>query len=470
MSAVTSEIDKATELPETWSGEMKALLVLGLPMAAAQLVQFSIYFFDTIMIGRLSAEDLAAAAQGSALYFLFWMLVAGPVATVTPLVSQVLGADKNETKDCRRTVRMSLWFSLAIFPVIILISAFAETMFVKLGQNPDVAARAQGYIYALAPGLPFAIATMALRNFLATLGKTIIPFALVVAGTLLNVGLNWVFIFGNLGIPALGLIGAGIASSIACFAGFLFFVVYIKIDEKASRFDVFTRLFVPDWERFKEMLQLGWPISITISFEGMLFNAIVFIVGIIGITQQAAYQVALNVASCAFMMPFGMAMAGSVRIGLARGANNRLAEQRASTTTIIACILAIGIAAVPVGLNPDFFASLYLSVETEDKKEVYALVISFLPIAVGFMFFDSVQVACNQLLRGLKDVKWPMVLTGISYWLIGFPVAYYLALYTPLGAKGAWYGLMAGLIAAFILLGIRLAQQVGWGRAVAPHQ
>lgn len=470
MSVTTSETESTTALPETWSGEMKALLVLGLPMAAAQLVQFSIYFFDTIMIGRLSAEDLAAAAQGSVLYFLFWMLASGPVATVTPLVSQVLGADNNETKDCRRTVRMSLWFSAAIFPIVLFISFFAETILVALGQNSDVSARAQLYIYALAPGLPFAIATMALRNFLATLGKTLIPFVLVVAGTLINIGLNWVFIFGNLGAPGLGLIGAGIASSIACLICFLFFVIYIKIDAKASRFDVFTRLHVPDWERFKEMLQLGWPISITISFEGMLFNAVVIIVGVIGVAQQAAYQVALNVASCAFMMPFGMAMAGSVRIGLARGANNKAAERRASTTTIIACILAIGIAAVPIGLNPDFFASLYLSVESADKKQVYALVVSFLPIAVGFMFFDSVQVACNQLLRGLKDVKWPMVLTGVSYWLIGFPVAYYLALHTSLGAKGAWYGLMAGLIAAFILLGIRLAQQVVPGRVAAPHQ
>lgn len=460
MSEQSDMTDGAMVLPSTWLGEMKALLLLGLPMAGAQLIQFSIFFFDTIMIGRLSAEDLAAAAQGVVLYFLLWMLGAGPVSTVTPLVSQVLGADKNETKDCRRTVRMSLWFSAMTLPVIMVISLFAAPIYIALGQNPDVAARAQIYIYVLAPGLPFAIGTMALRNFLATLGKTFIPFILVIIITLLNIGLNWVLIFGHIGLPALGLMGAGIASSVACAAGFFLFVLYIKMDEHASRFDVFSRLHVPDWERFKEMLQLGWPISITISFEGMLFNAVVFIVGVIGVAQQAAYQVALNVASCAFMMPYGMAMAGSVRIGLARGAKNKAAEKRASTTTIAACVIAIGIAAIPIGLNPDFFASLYLSVESADKKMVYALVVSFLPIAVGFMFFDSVQVACNQLLRGLKDVRWPMFLTGASYWLIGFPVAYYLALHTSLGAKGAWYGLMAGLIAASISLGIRLLQQL----------
>ena len=195
-------------------------------------------------------------------------------------------------------------------------------------------------------------------------------------------------------------------------------------------------------------------------FEGMLFNAVVFIVGVIGVMEQAAYQIALNVAALAFMLPWGMSMAGAVRIGLAKGADNKPATRRAASTTMIASILAIMMIAIPVALYPEFTASLYMNLEKPENEQVIALVVGFLPIATAFMFFDALQVAANQLLRGLKDVNWPMLYTGISYWIIGFPVAYILALKTDIGVNGVWYGLMAGLIAASILLGGRLYRQL----------
>ena len=267
-------------------------------------------------------------------------------------------------------------------------------------------------------------------------------------------------IFGKFGAPELGLIGAGIASSFAYAIGFLFFVIYISVDKKAKTFDLFKRFFVPDWERFRDVLKLGWPISVTITFEGMLFNAAGLIVGAIGVSELAGYQVALSFASAAFMLPFGMAMAGAVRIGLAQGAENAPAKRRASTTTIVACVILIAVFAFPAWLMPDLIAKLYINEEKTATRDVFNWVVLFLPLAAGFMFFDAVQVAANQLLRGLSDVKWPMFITGVSYWMIGFPVAYILALHTDVGAPGVWYGLMAGLIAAFIGLGTRLWLQL----------
>jgi len=208
------------------------------------------------------------------------------------------------------------------------------------------------------------------------------------------------------------------------------------------------------------LLKIGWPISITVTFEGMLFNAGVLIAGAVGVIEQAGFQIALNVASAAFMMPYGLSMAGAVRIGLARGAGNNPAERRASTTTILASVLAIGIFALPVALAPGWVASFYFNMDAADTKPVFEYVVIFLPLAAGFMFFDAVQVACNQLLRGLADVTWPMIITGISYWTIGFPIAFFTALHTDIGAVGIWYGLTAGLIAAFIGLGIRLWLQL----------
>lgn len=456
----TEQHNTQAKMPETWWGEMSSLLRLGIPMALTQLVSYSVSFVDTVMIGRLSPADLAAAGVGSVIFYFLWMAGSGPVAAVSPLVSQALGADQSDRKDPRRSVRMALWSVVCMTPFMFLLAVFTEPLAIALGQDPLVSAKAQAYVMAIMIGLPFMMATFALRNFLAALDKTMVPFLITVAITLLNIGLTYVLIFGLYGLPALGLVGAGLGSAIAGVTGFFLMVGYIYWDKLARQFDVFKRLLQPDWERFREVIRLGWPISATTTFEGMLFNAAVLIVGIIGVTQQAAYQVALNVAACAFMMPWGMSMAGSVRIGLARGAKNAAAEHRASSTTIIASIAAIGIIAIPVALFPDAVAAIYLDMGKPENQDVIAFVVTFLPIAAAFTFFDAVQVACNQLLRGLKDVTVPMWITGVSYWVIGFPVAYILGLHTPLGAKGVWYGLMVSLICAAIGLGIRLRQQL----------
>ena len=160
------------------------------------------------------------------------------------------------------------------------------------------------------------------------------------------------------------------------------------------------------------------------------------------------------------MLPWGMSMAGAVRIGLAEGAGDKPATRRAATTTITASVFVMMLLAIPVALFPELTASLYLNLEKAENAEVIAFVIGFLPIATAFMIFDAIQVAANQLLRGLKDVNWPMIFTGISYWIVGFPVAYILALKTDIGANGVWYGLMAGLISASILLGLRLIKRL----------
>ena len=457
---LTHMTPQKAELPKTWWGEMRALLWIGVPMAAAQLAQFLVFTIDILMIGRISPEDLAAASIGTVIYFALWMLGSGPVMAVSPLVSQALGADQNDTKDARRSVRMTLWIVFLMTPLIIVCLTFTEPLALMLGQDPVVSKKAGIYVLALGPGLAFAMATMALRNFLAALEKTKIPFILVMMVTVINALLNYIFIFGHFGAPRLELLGAGIASSLSYIFGFFLFVLYIRLDKRANSFQIFKNFWRPDWARFKEILVLGGPISVTTWFEGMLFNAAVLIMGIIGVMEQAAYQIALNVAALAFMLPWGMSMAGAVRIGLAEGADNKPATRRAASTTMVASIFAIMLLAIPVALFPEFTASLYLNLEKPENQEVITLVVGFLPIATAFMFFDSVQVAANQLLRGLKDVNWPMLFTGISYWAIGFPVAYILALKTEVGANGVWYGLMAGLISASVLLGARLMRRL----------
>lgn len=458
----TVNIPEKTEMPETFLGELRALIILGLPIAIAQFIQFSIYFIDTIMLGRIGPEALAAAGLGSVVYFGLWMLGSGPVMAVSPLISQSLGADKHDRKDARKTVRMTLWLLVFLTPFVFLLLIVVEPL-IRL-VNPELAKASAHYMMALAPGWPFALGMWVFRNFLAAIDKTRVPLIIVTLTVLLNALLNYFLIFGTFGFPRLELVGAGIASSISYVISFGMFIGYAYWDKKAREFDLLENVFKPHWGRFKEVMKLGWPISITNVFEGMLFNACLLLVAYIGTTEAAAYQVALNAAAMAFMLPFGFSIAGSVRVGLAKGANNPAAVRRVGLATIFVSILLIMLFAGLITFAPALVAEVYLSASSENNELVRQLVLSFLPIAAAFMLFDAVQVSANQLLRGLKDVQVPMWITGVSYWVFGFPIAWYLGLKTELGAVGVWYGLLAGLAVASILLGSRF-YLMAWRKA-----
>ncbi len=439
-----------------WRSEFAALLALGLPMAATQLVQFSVMTVDVLMIGRLGPEPLAASSLGVVIYFAAWLVGFGPAMAVSPLVSQALGANANDHDDVRISVRMSLWAIGALTPIMFIGFALAETIALALGQKPELAALAGPYVLALAPGWAFAMGTIILRNFLAAIGEARAPLLIVIGTTLLNAFLNWLLIYGNWGFPRLELVGAGIASSIVNASGFFGLVLFIRMHSRPKRFHLFRDFLKPHWPRLREIVRLGWPIGVTIAFEGMLFNACVFVMGRIGVNEVAAYQVALNVASIAFMAPLGLSMAGSVRVGLAAGAGDRARVRRAAALTVALSIAAIMLVAIPVMLAPEFVAGLYLNRDDPKNDAVIALVGQFLIIAAAFMLFDATQVASAQALRGLKDVRWPMVITGVAYWAVGFPVAAWLGLGTGVGAVGVWWGLLAGLFTAASLLSGRL--------------
>jgi MATE family multidrug resistance protein len=439
-----------------WKTEMRAMLKLGIPMGLTQLVQFFIYTIDVLMIGRLGPDELAASSLGIVIFFTLFLLGFGPAMASSPMVSQALGADENDTTDVRRSVRMAIWFGFFVFPIALAVVFFSERIALALGQPPELAALAQPYLIALAPGLPFALGVIVLRNFLAAIDRTRVPLVIIIITTVINATLNYLLIYGNFGFPRLELVGAGIASSFSYFIGFCMLIAYIQRDKRGQQFDLLSNPFKPDWPRFKEVVQLGWPIGATSAFEGMLFNACVLVMGVIGVNEVASYQISVNLAALAFMIPLGFSMAGATRVGLAEGAGNRDGVRRATWLTIFFCIVTIMVVAVPAALVPEWIAGLYIPADKAENAEVVRWVIVFLPMAAAFMLFDAVQVAANQCLRGLKDVRVPMVLTGISYWGIGFPIAYYLGLHTSAGPAGVWWGLTAGLAAASVTLGARL--------------
>lgn len=439
-----------------WRREFLALMTIGLPMGLTQLVQFSINTVDVLMIGRLGPEPLAAAALGLVMFYVLFVAGMGPAMATSPMVSQALGEDADNVRDARRSVRMGLWVVGIFAPALSLIYFFSEEFALLTGQPPEVARLAEPYVLALMPGLPFALGVIILRNFLAAIERARAPLIFIILTTFLNALLNYLLIYGNWGFPRLELVGAGVASSISHAVGFFMLVAYIGWEKRAKTFQLFHNFFRSDWPRFAEVARLGWPISVTIGFEAWLFNAAVFLMGRIGVAEMAAYQVALNVAAMAFMMPLGLSMAGGVRVGLMAGAKDRPGVRRASAMVILCCIGAIMMIAIPVMIWPVEIAGLYLERNEEANTAVLALVVSFLPIAAAFALFDATQVAAAQALRGLKDVRVPMFLTGFSYWVVGFPLAAWLGLGTPLGAVGVWWGLLASLSCAALLLGARL--------------
>lgn len=451
-----SDSDKSAPQQSPWTRELKALLAIGLPMGLTQLVQFSINTVDVLMIGRLGAEPLAASALGLVIFYAMFLLCLGPAMAITPLISQSLGANAENHDDVRVSVRMGLWIAFLILPVAVAFSLLAQPIALGLGQPPQLARMAAPYVIALAPGLPFMLGVIMLRNFLAAIERTRAPLIFIILTTFVNGFLNWLLIYGHWGFPRLELAGAGIASSLAHMSGFIMLVVYCRWEKRARAFSLFKDAMTPHWDRFREIVRLGWPIGVSIAFEALLFNAAVFLMGRIGVNEVAAYQVALNLAALAFMMPLGLSMAGSVRVGLAQGAGDHAGVARAAVTTIVVCTSLMLPFWIPVMMAPAFVASLYLNAADSSNAAVLALVVSFMPIAAAFALFDATQVAANQVLRGLKDVRVPMILTGVSYWLIGFPLAAWLGLATPLGAVGVWWGLLGSLVVAATLLSARL--------------
>ena len=372
-----------------WKREFFALMAIGLPMGLTQLVQFSINTVDLLMIGRLGPEPLGGAALGLVMYYVLFLTGLGPAMAVSPLVSQALGANPKGVEIPRRAVRMGLWAIAIAIPPLSLIFFFTEEISLVLGQPLGPAQLAEPYVLALAPGLPFMLGVVVLRNFLAAIERASAPLVIIVLTTVLNAFLNYLLIYGNWGMPRLELVGAGLASSISHLVGFIALVAYIKIEKISSGFKLFKELLTPDWARLREIAHLGWPIGLTIGFEAMLFNAATFLMGRIGIDELAAYQVAINVAAFAFMMPLGLSMAGSVRVGLKAGAGDKAGVRRAAVIAVISSIGAIMIVAIPVMVAQHGVAGLYLQSSDPNNAAVIALIVAFLPIAAAFALFDA---------------------------------------------------------------------------------
>jgi multidrug resistance protein, MATE family len=438
------------EMLKPWLDESRALLKLSGPLIATQLAQIGAITADVIMVGALGKEPLAAISIGAVMFYFAWLAGYGPVMAISPIVSQILGAHPSDRARVRAAVRMGLWAVAMISLPLMLFLIWARPILLYFGQDPKIAAMAEPWIHAVAMGIPFALGFGVLRNFAAAIGRqnTVLAIALVTLS--LNIFLNYVLIYGHFGAPALGVQGSGIASAIAYAFSFFAMLALFQLAPSFRKYHLLHRFGRADWAKLKEVFRLGGPMGGSMMFEAMLFNTATLIMGTFGAASVAAHQIALNVGSVTFMVPLGIGLAATVRVGLFAGARNAEGARRAGHTAVIFGAGFMLLCAVVIALIPETLVGLYIPVGDPVNADVVKLAVAFLYLAAVFQLFDALQVTGQLSLRGLKDAQAPMWIAGLSYWLVGFTLAYGLAYWAEMQGVGVWIGLAAGLAVAGI--------------------
>jgi MATE family multidrug resistance protein len=437
-----------------WRDELGATLALAWPLILANLTMALIQATDVLLMGRLGARPLAASALGLNLNFAFSLICLGLVTASSPMIATALGRRSTSVREVRRTFRQSLWLIATVTPPIWLILWNAEPLIASLGQDPGLARDAEiflhGYMWSMLPFLLF----QAMRNFVSALERPGWVLAISLIGIILNALLGWAMIFGHFGLPALGLFGGGLASSIVWSLLVLALAAVIMTDRQFKRFHLFGRWWRADWPRYRRLWALGLPIGLAMGFEGGVFSAAAYLMGLISADAVAAHAVALQIAALSFMVPWGMSQAATVRVGLALGRRDRAGIARAGWSAWTMGTGFMALMAVVIWLLPRELITLFLD-DSAANANVIALGVSFLAVAAIFQIVDGAQVVGAGILRGLHDTRVPMIFTFVGYWLVGIGVGVWLAFRAGWGGVGIWTGLALGLAIVAVLMLVR---------------
>jgi len=422
--------------------EALALLRLALPLVAAQLAAVGMTTVDTIMAGRLDAQALAAVAVGSNYATAFFIFFMGVLMACSPIVAQRVGGGQGGPQIgafAREAVLLALGLATLWWLALRLSAAPVMT---RLGLAPATAALAVEYLHAYSWSAFGFSAWFALRYTAEGLGRTRPILVAGVIGLLLNALLDWLLMFGHAGLPRLGVPGCGWATAIAALV--MAAVMAAGFRGRSLRaVGLFAAGLARPGADLRETLRLGLPIGLILLAEAGLFVTAALLMARFGETAMAAFQVALNFAALAFMIPLGIGLATTVRVGHAAGAGDIAAARFRGRVGMQLGLLNAASNALVMLLLGSAIVHLYTA-----EPQIAVMAVQFLTLAAAFQFFDALQVTANGALRGLKDTRVPMLITVLAYWGLGFPVAWALAFSTPLRAAGIWWGLTAALAAA----------------------
>ena len=432
--------------PMSIARHLRAILLLGLPLIGSNLAQMLLNVTDTVMVGWYGVEALAALVLGTSFFFSIFMLGNGIALAMMGRVSASLGA--GDELQVRRDTRMGMWlsilFGLAMLPVFWNSAAILRA----LGQQPGIAVLAQDYLRILGFGLAPALVMMVIRAYLSAQERTAVLLWITLAAVAVNAGLNWLFIFGNWGVPEMGVRGAALASLLVNLISLLAQAIYATRARGLEHVQLFQRFWRPDWEAFWAVARVGLPVGLTAVAEGSMFQASALMMGWIGTVELAAHGIALQIASIVFMVHMGLSNAATVRAGRAHGARDvRLLRDGA----LVSVTLSLGVGLLTVlafVFAGKWLTELFLDEANPASAEIVTYGVRFLMVAGLFQLFDLMQVMALGLLRGVQDTRVPMWMAGLSYWLIGIPASYLLAFVLGYGGVGLWFGLVLGLASA----------------------
>jgi MATE family multidrug resistance protein len=435
-----------------WREELRDLLKLAGPLVVNNLSIAGMQFADAVMAGRLGAESLAAVAVGASVWFFGFAICLGLLMALSPIAARHYGAGSPEL--IGRYTRQGMYLGF-FFGAILIALAYATVgpLLTKIGIDPGFRELTAGYVKAIVWGGPAIFVFLALRFTTEGIGRTRPIMYASLFSLVCNVFLNYVFMFGKLGAPALGAVGCGLASAITMWGLMLVLAGYMLASRHYSALRIFSRVGRLRTDELTEIVFLGVPIAITITAEAGLFNVVSILMGTRGAAVAAAHQVAINFAATMFMIPLALSSAITVRVGHALGSGNGEAARFSGALGILTCGVFMSISAAFLLLFRDWVVSLYT-----DDPSVSAIAISMLLMAAIFQVADGVQIGGAGALRGYKDTRIPMLINIVAYWVLAFPLAYLATVTYRLAPAYTWGGFVIGLATAALLLTWRYAR------------
>ena len=430
--------------------KLKQLLYILIPILITQLGMFSMSFFDTMMSGHYSSQDLAGVAIGTSIWLPIFAGLSGILLSITPIVAQLVGGNKKQ--DVAHSVIQGIYLAVIMAIAVIIIGCFTlKTLLLKMNLESKVHETAFEYLVALSFGIIPLFVYNVIRSFIDALGKTRVTMIITLLALPINIAFNYILIYGKFGFPELGGVGAGYATTITYWliSAFSIYVVHKHIP--FSNFAIFKRFFPVSFVKWKEILLIGVPIGFAIFFETSIFAAVTLLMSNFDTATIAAHQAALNFASFLYMIPLSISMALTIVVGFEVGAKRNKDAKEYSWIGVSIAILMAFVCGIFLFMLRTEIAGIY----TKDI-EVLQLTSQFLIFAIFFQLSDAIQAPVQGALRGYKDVNVTFIMTLVSYWIIGLPLGYYLANTTDWGAFGYWIGLIAGLAVGASCLCMRL--------------
>ena len=430
--------------------EVLRTLQLGAPVMIGMVASFSMNFVDTLMAGRLADKEiaLAAIATGGAIWSAVLMFTLGVLMSIQPVVAQLDGAGNRAEGGV--AARQAMWIALTVAIPYIFILLSGGDLLAWMAVSPELIPTAVKYMDALTWGVPAICLLLMLRFFSEGGGHTRPTMYIGVLGVMLNVPLNYVLMFGKLGMPEMGAQGCGYSTSIVIWIQLLVMFFYVRWHAHFKDFDLFGRWDWPRWQPISKLLAIGLPIGMGIFVEGSLFVGAALLIARLGALPASAHLIAINYSALLFMIPLGLASAVTTRVGNALGRGDPEAARYAGLIGFAIVLVTQTLSASTMFLIPDLIVRIY----TNDAA-IASIAIGLLFYSAIFQYADGIQICAAGALRGLKDTMVPMFINILSYLVIGLSAGYYLTFNQEMGPAGMWIGMIIGLSFGAVLLGGR---------------